>query len=305
MLTDTFRAADGALSARYHWPAATPRRLVIIAHGMAEHAARYDRLAQALNQAGCSVWALDHRGHGRSVEDGRYGHFGVGWSQVVADLAQLCRDVRAAHPGLSLIVIGHSMGSFVARSLLLSHPALLDGLLLSATGFRQAPLARLMGRIAAWEARRRGSDRPNPLLRRLVFGTFNLRFLPARTSNDWLSRDAAEVDRYIADPLCGFDCSASLWQTLFDAIVALEAAEAAPPLALPPDLPVRLIAGSHDPVSMGGLGCRQLAARYRAAGLKRVDTLLYPNGRHELFNELPEQRELVTRDLIDWLQSIR
>lgn len=303
MLTDTFRADDGALIARYRWPAAQPRRLVVIAHGMAEHAARYDRLARTLVAADCEVWALDHRGHGKTVADGRHGYFAAqdGWSRVVGDLARLCEDARAARPGLPLALLGHSMGSFVARALLLARPDLLDGLVLSATGFRQAPLAGLLRRVAAWEAGRRGEDRPSPLLRRLVFGTFNLRFLPARTGSDWLSRDPAEVDRYIADTLCGFDCSAGLWRDLFGAIVALEAGEAARP-ALPPTLPVRLIAGSHDPVSMGGRGCHQLAERYRAAGLTRVETLIYPKGRHELFNELAPQREQVGVDLIDWLR---
>ncbi|WP_269531630.1 alpha/beta hydrolase [Chitinimonas sp. BJYL2] len=300
MQIDTFTASDGVRITRYHWPVAAPRRLVVIAHGMAEHAARYDALARHLNTHGCSVWALDHRGHGGSAH-GRPGHFAdaSGWDAVVGDLIRLLENVRASHPGVPLALLGHSMGAFVARSLVLQRPGLMDGLILSAPGFRQARLARWMGRIAAWDAGRRGADQPSSFLRKLVFGTFNLRFLPARTPFDWLSRDPATVDAYIADPQCGFDCTPRLWQDLFEAIVAMEAREGSLATLLPARLSVWLMAGSHDPVSMGGKGCKQLAQHYVARGVRDVYTTIYPGGRHEMFNET--NRDEVWQALVQWL----
>ncbi|MGQ5524469.1 lysophospholipase [Chitinimonas sp. PSY-7] len=291
--------ADGHAIAAYHWPQPDARRVLVIAHGMAEHAARYDGFAQFLNQQGCEVWALDHRGHGQSVLNGRLGHFADtdGWTKVVNDLAALVAHARQHSPGLPLVLFGHSMGSFVARALVLNHPKLVDGLVLSATGFRQSALARVLAGIAAVLGRSQGWDQPSAVMRKLVFGTFNLRFVPSRTAFDWLSRVPEEVDSYVADPLAGFDCSAGLWRDLFLGIVEMEALEARESGL--PDVPVWLMAGSHDPVSMGGKGCRQLADRYQAAGLRDVNVTLYPQGRHEMLNE--RNRDEVYADFTAWL----
>lgn len=300
MQIDTFPAADGVTLARYHWPADQPRRIVVIAHGMAEHAARYDDFARFLNQHDCDVWALDHRGHGRSVHDGRKGHFADhdGFRAVVGDLTRLAELAREQHPDLPMVVFGHSMGSFITRMAVLNRPGLFDGVVLSAPGFRQAPLARWMARLAGWDGRRHGFDKPSALMRKLVFGTFNLRFKPKRTGFEWLSRDNAEVDAYVADPDCGFDCTPRLWQDLFSAIVNMETREAGGS-TLSTKLAVWLLAGSHDPVSMGGRGCRQLASRYLGMGLRDVVVSIYPEGRHEMLNET--NRQQVYDGMVTWL----
>ncbi|PHV11801.1 lysophospholipase [Chitinimonas sp. BJB300] len=274
---------------------------MVIAHGMAEHAARYDDFARFLNQHDCEVWALDHRGHGQSVQHGRLGHFAdtEGWKKVVGDLVCLLTHVRRHSPGLPVVLFGHSMGSFVARSLVLAEPELTNGLILSATGFRQSALARVMAGIAAVSGRSSGWDQPSALMRKLVFGTFNLRFVPSRTTFDWLSRVPEEVDAYLADPMAGFDCSAGLWRDLFLGIVEMETREARESGL--PDIPVWLLAGSHDPVSMGGKGCKQLADRYQAAGLHDVSVTIYPQGRHEMLNE--RNRAEVYADFAAWLDK--
>ncbi|GLR12364.1 hypothetical protein GCM10007907_11540 [Chitinimonas prasina] len=299
MKRDTFTASDGATLARYHWAGREPRIIVVISHGMAEHAARYDAFAEFLNEHDCDVWALDHRGHGGSVQNGKLGHFADhdGFRRVVADLMELIAYARQQHPGLPVVLLGHSMGSFIARSLLLTRPGLIDGLILSATGFRQAPLARWMGRIARWKGRK-GMDQPSAFMGKLVFGTFNLRFRPARTPFDWLSRDPAVVDAYIADPMCGFDCSPKLWSDLFAAIVDMENREAGGS-TLPAKMSVMLLAGTHDPVSMGGRGCRQLSERYLRIGLRDVVVTLFDKGRHELLNET--NKEAVWHGIRVWL----
>ncbi|UGA40708.1 alpha/beta hydrolase [Chromobacterium haemolyticum] len=152
---------------------------------------------------------------------------------------------------------------------------------MSATGYRQRPLAWLLRGLARLVARCGSPERPSRLLARLIFGSFNLGFLPARTSMDWLSRDPAEVDKYLADPLCGFDPCPGLWIDLFGGIIAMERGEASGD-SLPRRCPVWLLAGSRDPVSLGKLGLGQLEIRYREAGLLDVRTTVYPGGRHEM-----------------------
>lgn len=300
MQIDTFTGADGVSIARYHWPRAEPKRIVVIAHGMAEHAARYNAFAQFLNAHDCDVWALDHRGHGKSIATGKQGHFADrdGFRLAVNELLQLVDHAKTAHPGLAVTVFGHSMGSFIARAALLTRPALFDGLILAAIGFQQSPVAKIMGGIAGWLGSGGRADQPSGFMSKLVFGTFNLRFIPSRTRFDWLSRDPAVVDAYIADPLCGFNCSPKLWQDLFAGIVAMELRESGG-ATLAGKVAVRLIAGTHDPVSMGGKGCNQLADRYNKLGLRDVSVKLYPKGRHELINET--NRAEVWEDIRFWL----
>jgi alpha-beta hydrolase superfamily lysophospholipase len=300
MQIQTFTTDDGVALARYHWPVEQPRCQVVISHGMSEHAGRYDDFARFLNEHGCEVWALDHRGHGQSVGNGVRGHFADqgGWSRVVDDMAALLEHAHAAHPSAKVVLFGHSMGSFVARATYLKRPGLVDGMVLSATGFRQAWLAKWMARIARWDGRRRGFRTPSTLMAKLVFGTFNLRFRPNRTPFDWLSREAAEVDQYIADPDCGFDCTPQLWSDLFDAIVDMEWREGGASV-LHDITPIWLFAGSHDPVSMGGRGCRQLSQRYIKQGLRDVTVTVFNNGRQEMLNET--NRDDVYAAFLRWL----
>ncbi len=299
----TLPASDGISLAAYRWlPVGDCQRVLQISHGMAEHMARYDRLARQLNAHGIAVYGHDHRGHGHTAPAGRLGDFGpkADWGQVVADVLQVAGYARQQHPNRPIILLGHSMGSFIARAALQRAPTAYAGAVVSATGFRQAPFARLMSHLASWVGRRRGEDKPSTFLSKLAFGSFNLRFLPNRTAFDWLSRDAAEVDRYIADPLCGFDCSPRLWYQLLTGIAALEQDEKRPGV-LPAAMPLWLIAGTHDPVSLGGLGMRQLAQRYQQAGAGQVSVSLYPAGRHELFND--NNRDEVSADLLRWLTT--
>jgi alpha-beta hydrolase superfamily lysophospholipase len=298
----TLRANDGFVISAMRWlPAAAPRAVLVIAHGMAEYAARYDAFALHCASAGVAVYALDHRGHGASIaEDTPRGHFADddGWSKVQSDLDLLRTRAAESHAKVPLFFFGHSMGSFIGREYLLTRSATLDGAILSATGWRAGALNRVLRWVADREVAKNGPRAPSARMRKLVFGSFNLRFLPSRTAFDWLSRDPKVVDAYIADPLCGFDCSGKLWSDLLGATSAIEQREDDPKLP-PRGLPLLLIAGSHDAVSMGGLGHGQVAARYRAAGNTHVDDRRYPEGRHELLNET--NRDEVWRDVLAWI----
>jgi alpha-beta hydrolase superfamily lysophospholipase len=154
--------------------------------------------------------------------------------------------------------------------------------------------------VAQRQARKLGPRTPSKAMAKLVFGTFNVQFFPTRTGFDWLSRDPGAVDAYIADPLCGFDCSGRLWADLLGGVHALEQEEDDKE-RLPRTLPLLTIAGTRDPVSMGGFGNTQLAERYRAAGNEDVTERKYPGARHELLNET--NRDEVSADLIAWVEQ--
>lgn len=304
MERETVTAEDGFQVATLRWlPAGAPRAVLQIAHGMAEHASRYAPFAEACAAAGIAVYAHDHRGHGGSIaETAPRGHFADrdGWDKVLGDLERVHRRVRTVHPDAPIFLFGHSMGSFIARAFLLRSGDALAGAIISATGWRTGPLGVALRWCARREVRKHGARTPSRLMTKLVFGTFNIQFAPTRTGFDWLSRDPVEVDRYVADPLCGFDCTGKLWEDLLDGVYALEREEDEG-ARLSPTLPLLFIAGSRDPTSIGGIGNRQVAERYRRAGNPTVAEKRYPGARHELLNET--NRDEVWRDLLQWIDA--
>lgn len=283
----------------YHWSPedSAPRAWVLISHGMAEHAGRYAWLADQLNQAGYAVIALDQRGHGQSMTD-QAGHFADsgGWQKVTSDIGALRRHALELAAGLPIFLLGHSMGSYIVQGHLLANASGLAGVILSGSNAHPPALSKT-GRMAAGiEGRLRGWKKPALTLGKLSFGQFNTAFKPNRTEFDWLSRDPEQVDRYIADPLCGFACTARLWHDLFGGL--LQIADRDRLSRIPADLPIHIIGGNADPVSAGnGLG--KLQERLNGAGLTAVSLQLYDGARHEIFNEI--NREQVTQDLLAWL----
>jgi len=296
-------AEDGFRLSAMRWVPKRPRAILQLSHGMAEYAARYAPFAAACAAAGIAVYAHDHRGHGGSIDEATpLGFFAAedGWAKVVNDLHTMHEHARAEHPNVPLFFFGHSMGSFLGRAYLLAHKGEVSGAILSATGWRAGPLNHVLRMVAQRESRKHGPRTPSPRMSNLVFGTFNLRFRPARTEFDWLSRDTTTVDRYIADPLCGFPCTGQLWADLFAGLSDVERAES-DPSRLARAVPLLLVVGSHDPVSMGGLGHAQLAKCYRAAGNVDVDDRRYPEARHELINET--NRNQVWSDIVGWIRE--
>ncbi|UTH75767.1 alpha/beta fold hydrolase [Chromobacterium sp. IIBBL 290-4] len=302
MQRTTLTADDGQAIPLCQWlPETPPRAVALISHGMSEYAARYHRFAQALAAAGYAVYAHDHRGHGDSPAPRGFFAAKDGWNKVVDDVETVRRHAAAEHPGLPIALLGHSMGSFIARAYFLRYGGQLAGLALSSTGYRQRPLARLLGALARFLGRLQGWDKPSRLMAALVFGSFNLGFPPWRTGMDWLSRDAAEVDAYIADPDCGFDPTPGLWVDLFRGIIAMEDDEADGG-GVNRQCKMLLFAGSRDPVSLGKLALGQLEIRYRDAGVLDLRSLVYPGGRHEMLNET--NRAQVESDILAWLARV-
>ena len=295
---------DGSALALYTWPAPSlPIRAVIqISHGMVEHVGRYDRLAQALVKAGYAVYGSDHRGHGQtSVSPLEDGHFADhdGWRLLVEDQHLVNEHIARQHPGVPCVLFGHSFGSFVAQSYLFDYGHTLGGVVLSGTNSDIAKRVRLVRLIARAERRRLGAHGRSKLLLFLSFADYNKRFQPNRTEFDWLSRDPAEVDKYIADPRCGFEVTTQAWIDIMTGLITNDSESSR--ARIPKDLPIYIFSGARDPVGRFGVGPTALAAAYRRAGIASVTCKLYPDARHETLNET--NRDEVTADLIAWLDT--
>jgi alpha-beta hydrolase superfamily lysophospholipase len=282
-----------------HWSGDNPPRAVImLSHGMAEHSGRYGRLGEALVAAGFELYALDQRGHGRSAEHGTLGQYAAedGWSKVVGDLASLNHHIRQQHPQAPILLLGHSMGSYIGMAYLMQHSCSLQGAILSGSNYQPLPVYQAAGLIARFERWRLGPQGRSRLIDFLSFGSFNKAFKPNRTGFDWLSRDPVEVDKYVTDPLCGFVCTTQLWCDLMDGFQQITPVSHL--AQIDSNLPLLVIGGDHDPVSQGKrLG--DLAGALRTAGIKDVELKIYQDARHELLNE--SNRDEVTDYLCDWL----
>jgi alpha-beta hydrolase superfamily lysophospholipase len=302
--TSTFDAPDGAVIFRRRWDPdeGTPVRAVAhVVHGMAEHSGRYARLAEALTTAGLVVHAHDHRGHGRTAAAADRGHLGDhGWSRAVGDLRRLVLEELAEQRGVPFVLIAHSMGSFFAQELLFELSDRLAAAVLSGSNGKPTPIAAAGRLVARAERLRLGPRGHSPVLSKLSFEAFNRQFAPNRTAFDWLSRDPAEVDAYVADPLCGFPCSTTTWVEVLDGLSAIASPERQ--RRIRKDLPVYIVAGSEDAASGNAKGVRQLASAYRAAGLHDVTERYYPGARHEVLNET--NRDEVTRDLLVFVDRV-
>jgi alpha-beta hydrolase superfamily lysophospholipase len=296
-----FEARDGKKVHCYHWSAnGEPKAIIHIAHGMGEHAARYDWTASKLAQAGYEVYANDHRAHGLTADV--LGDFGEdGWNHTITDLHEIIQDLKAKHPGVPVILFGHSMGAMLSQQYIAKYGNTLNAVILSGSPGAGSRLQMwLVHTIARFERWRVGGQADSALLQGLLFGSSNKDFddEPDATGYEWLSRDKAQVKLYVDDPMCGFvPCPRS--------ICDLFAAERAnwkikTINQIPVDLPVYLFSGSADPVHNDMKNINRLLKFYRNHGLNPV-THFYPEGRHEMLNET--NQDGVIEDLISWLSK--
>ena len=277
-----FESSGGTTIAAYRWaPETAPKAVVQLTHGMGEHALRYADLAAHLNDHGYVVYAQDHRGHGQTApSEEELGRIGAdGWTELVEDIDRLRLRARAEHPDLPLVLLGHSMGSFAAQQYVLDHSGDIDALVLTGT--------------AVLDLLEPSLDLDQPL----DLSMFNAPFAPARTDYDWLSRDEAQVDRYVADPRCGFGLDGEAGKQMF--VAARAVADPARLGRIRKDLPVYVAVGEQDPVNGQLALVHALVDRLRDEGLEDVTLTVYPGARHEVFNET--NRDEVYRDLVDWL----
>ncbi|MGL1920917.1 MAG: alpha/beta hydrolase [Hyphomicrobiales bacterium] len=298
MIEQTIIATDGHKIQTYIWPNEHAKAWVHILHGMAEHVMRYDDFAQSLVAAGYSVVAHNHRGHG-SGEGTILGQYSdqVNWQNFIQDITsvrgEICSDDRP------YFVFGHSMGSFITQSYLVTQPKDIAGVILSGSNYAAVVTSKFARLVAKIERFRVGRQNSSGVLQFITFGSFNQKFKPNRTICDWLSRDPDQVDKYIADPLSGATSSSAFWHDFFDSFVELFTP--ANFKKINADIPLYIMGGTHDPVGEMGKGLPNLYNAYIANGQKDVSLKLYENGRHEMLNEI--NKDEVTANIINWLQA--
>ncbi|AZJ20005.1 alpha/beta hydrolase [Bacillus wiedmannii] len=295
-------ALDGSEIYLRKWlPERDPRGIIQIAHGMTEHAGVYTDFIAALLKAGYGVYAHDHKGHGKTVKrEEDYGHFkpNVGWNEAVSDVIFVSETIRKEQT-CPLFLLGHSMGSFLSRRAVQLKGELYDGFLISGTGGNPGLLGSIGHKVATIEMKLRGEKTKSPMLNFLSFGNFNSHFKPNRTKFDWLSSDNNQVDKYIADPLCGFICTTSFYRELFSGVLEVNKLEEFK--KTPKNLPIHIFSGDRDPVGDMGKGVKEVYENYKKCDVKDVTLRLYENGRHEMFHEV--NRDEVFQDLISWLDK--
>lgn len=297
----SFKANDGvSIYYRKHSPDTDSKGIVVIAHGMAEHADRYDDFAQFLNGQGYAVYAHDQRGHGKTA--GALENVGFlsetgGWQKITDDLGELVEIAKKDFPNKPLILLGHSMGSFVTRTYLIDHSDKVDGAVLSGTTGSAGLLGKvglmLTGIIMLFKKK----NSPSPLMNKLSFGDFNKWFKPARTDFDWLSRDTSIVDKYVADPYCGTIFSVGFFKDMMNGLENINKPETSAKLRK--DLPMYLFSGDKDPVSKNGKQVTDVFEMYKTAGITNITMKLYPDARHETLNEI--NKDEVYNDVLAFL----
>jgi alpha-beta hydrolase superfamily lysophospholipase len=280
-----------------------PRAVVQINHGLAEHAARYARFADFLSERGYHVYAHDHRGHGATkAPDAPMGKFADvdGGAKVIADVDAIHDLIASEQPGLPVIVFGHSMGAAVVLSFVLRHSARIHAAAIWNGNFSQGLLGQLALGILGWERMRLGSDVPSRLLPRLTFQAWGKAVPNHKTLFDWLSRDESEVAKYIADPLCGWDASVSMWRDVVN--MAQHGGKDSSFAGVRRDLFVNLIGGEKDPASDYGKAVGHLAKRMRGMGFSNLVSKVYAETRHESLNEV--NRDIVMGDFAIWADKV-
>lgn len=283
-------------------PDGKPRAVVQIAHGIAEHIDRYRPFMEFLADNGFVVAGNDHLGHGKSIRvPEEQGFFAEkdGWWRVVDDMDKLHDIMSKEYPELPYVLFGHSMGSFLTRTYLIKHPDKYDGVILSGTG-HQSPALVLGGNAAASVmAKLNGAMGDGTKLDSLAFGSYLSKIENPRTKFDWLSRDAEQVDKYIADPLCGFVGKIGLYRDMMQGIKFITDKKNI--AQMNKEKPVYFMSGDGDPVGDYGKGVVRAYKAFCDAGLHDVFMRLYPGGRHEMLNET--NKEQVYQDILNWLNE--
>jgi alpha-beta hydrolase superfamily lysophospholipase len=277
------------------------KAIVQIVHGIAEYAQRYDDLANFLNTRGVLVVAEDHMGHGKSICDqAPQGCFSGGWKAAVKDTYRLLKNTMDEFPSVPYVLFGHSMGSFMARTILARHPGSgISGAVICGTAWMPEAVVSAGKAVSGMICKLKGEKHYSTMLQGMMFGGYDKKIEHPRTKSDWLSRDCKIVDAYEADPLCGFVPSAGLVKAMMEGILYIQKPENLDKMKK--DLPCFFIAGGDDPVGGYGEGVRQAAEMFRKHGMENVDMKIYPLCRHEIHNEINKQE--VYEDVARWVEK--
>ncbi|MDR1002025.1 MAG: lysophospholipase [Oscillospiraceae bacterium] len=285
------------------WNAENPKAILFIAHGMAEHIMRYDDFARYLSSNGIAVAGCSHLGHGltsKSEDDLGYISKKNGWSNLIADQAQVRAKLESLYPGVPVFMFGHSMGSFAARTYITeTYASGLRGVIICGTGHEPPIMSSVGKKLAGIVGVFRGSRYRSKLLHGLSIGRYNSKIKSPRTEVDWLSFNEDNVDAYIADSRCGFNFTVNGYKSLFEGINYVSKMKNI--RKADSDLPVLFIAGSEDPVGNCGKGVAKVSRMFKKAGMKNVAVKIYDNMRHEILNE--DDRATVYSDVAEFIDS--
>ena len=292
---------SGRIHGRRWEPQATPKGVVQIVHGIAEHIERFEPFVNYLNQCGYVVVAEDHMGHGRSIgNDGVRGYFHGGWFAAVDDTYQLLRYTRKRYPDVPYILLGISMGSFMVRTLIAKYPdSGISAAILCGTAWQPPQAITAARSLAALICKGSNEKEPNEMLQKLMFGSYNSRVERPESPNAWLCRDSGIVEAYDRDPLCGFPPTAGLVRDMMEGFRYIQDVRHLDRMRK--DLPVLFIAGREDPVGAYGVGVETCVKAFRDAGMTKVACKLYPDDRHDVLNEL--DKLTVWSDVTNWIDS--
>lgn len=298
-IVKTFLSVKGDELEMLLWPAeGTPRAVVQLVHGMCEHMNRYDETAQRLNKAGFTVVGHTHLGHGGKTEHLGYFAKENGWDALIEDVHTVRCDMQKAYPNMPYFLLGHSMGSFVVRGYCLKYEKGLTGVILSGTGHYPKAIVSFGKAVAGLQCALGLAEKPSRLVETISSSGNNKGYEDVQTPFDWLSRDRAVVQKYMDDPLCGFTFTAGAYRDMFEGLSRLYPEKIG---AMDKETPVLFLSGDMDPIGSHGTGVKKVASEYQAAGIRDVTVKLYPDGRHEMFNEL--NKEEAVDDLADWMTS--
>ena len=304
MIDFSFSSASGnnAVHCRMWLPDGEIRGVVQLVHGVAEHIGRYAAFAGFLAEHGFVAVGDDHLGHGLTVnDDSERGWFAEqdGWKLVIEDEKCLRDRMSEEFPGVPLILLGHSMGSFIARTYIGDYPDDFDMCILSGTGHTPGALCRFGRMVALWEIRRHGSKYRSPTLRKIAFGSYLKGIEDPIGPNDWICRDENVIRAFEADPLCGSDTTAELMYEMLGGLEKI--GSRAHNKKISKELPILIISGDADPVGGWGKDVRTVFDRFQSLGMQDVSLKLYPGARHEVLNELNKQE--VWTDVLEWIET--
>ena len=287
----------------YKWLADCPRGTVHIVHGLAEHSLRYAFLAEKLNEIGFNVFACDHRGHGLTVRKNNdiKGLFSYqdGWFKATEDLVHIHKRINEAFPSLPLIMLGHSMGSFLTQNFIMKHGNNVNAVILTGTNWEPSWYLGVLSSIVRFEKWRLGCQNTSVLIEFLFTQLLNAPFRSDHKSYGWVCSDKEEVKKYEMDEFCGFPCSTKLWDDFIEGMKFVFKADHQ--RFIPKELPIYILGGKEDPVGQYGKGILLLVKKPQKAGLSEVSFKIYKNMRHEILNEY--NKELVISDITRWLIS--
>lgn len=280
-------------------PVSKPCGVVQIIHGIADYGFRYDDFANFLTDMGFLVVADDHMGHGESPgEDDVKGYFTGGWFSAVDDSYYLLRMTHTEFPNIPYVLFGHSMGSFMAQTILQKYPdSGINACILCGSGWQPEVALSAGIRICEAACRRYGEKNTSQRILKLIFGAYNLKVEHPRTPYDWVSRDSRVVDALIDDPLCSHAVSVGLMRDMLSGIRYIQTPENME--RMNKELPVMLVSGGDDPVGSFGDGVRRIDENFRAVGMQSVTTKLYPLCRHEILNEINKRD--IYHDIAKWI----